>query len=592
MIAVCEKVQDFKCAIRMYEIIFTKKQHMFEKSYIKDILYNLQFFLQFVSPENNKTFIELTNNYIDFLHLNNVNIQHFDFLKNDFYINAGLNIDKYFPKQKKQSLKSPQTLKSPQSQKFSKNECMSSKNILIFSGFCDVNWNYSFMLNKALGGSEKSVAYISRCFPKDYQVFITGCVTHETIENVTYIPLNNLTQLIENTPFNTLIVSRYISFYEMFQKCSFYQSYIWAHDTELISYGCSFNVTQILNKWNNYINGCICLTEWHKNLFIEKYPILNNKINIINNGIDINSFKNINKTNKIKNKFIYTSRPERGLNILLNLWPQILEKIPDATLSISSYVLFPSNPQDVLLKNIIDKTDSITYLGNLKVDKLYEEMSSSEYWLYPTHYPETSCITALEMLMSEVICLYYPVAGLPYTIDKYGIQVTPNSEINTIVSLTDEQKRQLRKNGKLYANSCSWKIRAKSWTNMLFNNNNLITNVQKDNKITILFIIPSWYITEHIVDYMDSLNTIYNVIYTKDLNYAYTLTPNKALFVYEIINDVYNYFTNKNIEVSLLNLEPLNLQCRFNNINNYLIKYPGIKVYDYSKSNIKILHNI
>jgi glycosyltransferase involved in cell wall biosynthesis len=457
MIIVSEKVQDFKCAIRMYEIIFTKKHHMFEKSYIKDILYNLQFFFQFVKDDNN--FIKLTNDYIDFLHLNNVNIQHFDFLKNNVYIKAGLNIDKYFPKQK--------------SKKFSKNDCLSSKNILIFTGFSDVNWNYSFMLNKALGGSEKAVAYISRCFPKDYNIFISGYVAYETIENVTYIPLNNLNQLIENTAFNTIIVSRYISFYEMFKECSFYQSYIWAHDTELISYGSSLDATQILTKWNNHINGCICLTEWHQKVFIEKYPILTNKINIINNGIDINSFKKFNKPNKIKNKFIYTSRPERGLNLLLNLWQQILVKIPDATLSISSYVNFPSTPEDVLLKNIIDNTDSITYLGNLNVNKLYEEMSSSEYWLYPTHYPETSCITALEMLMSEVICLYYPVAGLPYTIDKYGIQVSPNSEIDTIVSLTDEQKIQLKQNGKLYAKSCSWEIRAKSWTKMLFNNNTL-----------------------------------------------------------------------------------------------------------------------
>ena len=457
MIIVSEKVQDFKCAIRMYEIIFTKKHHMFEKSYIKDILYNLQFFFQFVKDDNN--FIKLTNDYIDFLHLNNVNIQHFDFLKNNVYIKAGLKLDKYFPKQ--------------QSKKFSKNDCISSKNILIFTGFSDINWNYSFMLNKALGGSEKAVAYISRCFPKDYNIFISGYVAYETIENVTYIPLHNLTQLIENTAFNTIIVSRYISFYEMFKECSFYQSYIWAHDTELISYGSSLDATQILTKWNNHINGCICLTEWHQKVFIEKYPILTNKINIINNGIDINSFKKFNKPNKIKNKFIYTSRPERGLNLLLNLWQQILAKIPDATLSISSYVNFPSTPEDVLLKNIIDNTDSITYLGNLNVNKLYEEMSSSEYWLYPTHYPETSCITALEMLMSEVICLYYPVAGLPYTIDKYGIQVSPNSEIDTIVSLTDEQKTQLKQNGKLYAKSCSWTIRAKSWTKMLFNNNTL-----------------------------------------------------------------------------------------------------------------------
>ena len=50
-------------------------------------------------------------------------------------------------------------------------------------------------------------------------------------------------------------------------------------------------------------------------------------------------------------------------------------------------------------------------------------MSISEYWLYTSTFPETSCITAMEMLMSGVICLYYPLAGLVDTIGSYGIQV-------------------------------------------------------------------------------------------------------------------------------------------------------------------------
>jgi len=597
MILIADKVQDFKCVVRMYEIIFTKKQPMFDVWFIKNLLYNLQFFFNHVSPDNNKNFINLANNYIDFLYLNKINIQMFDFLKNNVYINNGLNIDKYFPK--------PEI----NFKKFSKKECILSKNILIYTGFMIDKWNYSFMLNNALGGSEKAVAYISRYFPKDYNIFISGDVKYETIENITYVPLNNLKQLIEDLPFNTVIVSRYISFYEMFKECSFYQSYIWAHDIYLLPYGTSLDATQIINKWNNYINGCICLTEWHKELFIQKYPILTNKINIINNGIDINSFKNINNNNKIKNKFIYTSRPDRGLNVLLNLWPQILEKMPDATLSISNYGTFPSSPQEQVLKQIIDKTDSITYLGQLQVNKLYEEMSSAEYWLYPTHWPETSCITALEMLMSEVICLYYPIAGLPYTIDKYGIQVAPNTEINTIISLTDEQKTQLRTNGKLYATSCCWSERAKIWSNIVFNNNNIVNtfeekennkiiniqedkNIQQDKNIHLLLIIPVWYVIENILDYIDSLNTIYNVTYTQDLDYAITLTPNKVLFVFEICDDdVCRYFINQNIEVSILNTEPLNLENRFINIINNLMKYPGIKLYDYSKSNIKILHN-
>ena len=204
------------------------------------------------------------------------------------------------------------------------------------------------------------------------------------------------------------------------------------------------------------------------------------------------------------------------------------------------------------------------------------------------------------MLMSQVICLYYPIAGLPYTIDKYGIQVTSNSVINTIISLTDEQKTQLRQNGKLYAKSCSWENRTPSWIKLLFNNKNDIEDVintngktfEEDNKINILFIIPFWYSTENIVDYLDSLNSIYNITFTQDLNYAITLNPNKVLFVFEVGDDnTYKYFTNKNIEVSILNTEPLNLEHRLNNIIIYLTKYPEIKVYDYSKSNITILHN-
>ena len=156
------------------------------------------------------------------------------------------------------------------------------------------------------------------------------------------------------------------------------------------------------------------------------------------------------------------------MNVLLNLWPNILEKFPDATLVVSSYGNFPSNPEEIILKNIIDCNDSITFLGKLSTDQLYVEMASSEYWLYPTHWPETSCITALEMLMSEVICLYYPVAGLVNTMDTYGIQVQSGKEIETLVSLTDVKKETLRKNGREYAETCSWSNRCEKWTELLF----------------------------------------------------------------------------------------------------------------------------
>lgn len=467
MVLIADKVKDFNCIIKMYEIIFTKKQIM-EEWYIRNCLYNLQFFLQYV-PSNNTNFIHLANEYMEFLQKIGINLQEqsFDFLHKDEYKKAGINRDKY----------NNNTKITHKKQHFSKNECASSKNILFYTGFFDTEWNYTYMLNNALGGSEKAVAYITKCFPKDYTIFISGCVKNETIENIQYIHLNELPNLIEKTPFHTVIVSRYISFYEMFPTCSYYQSYIWGHDISLIPHGSVLNDKQILNKWYNFINGCICLTEWHKNQFIHLYPELKDKITMINNGIDIDSFKNLDTNKKIKNKFIYSSRPERGLDIiLLTLWPKILEKIPDATLSIAMYGSFPSNTDEINLKNVIDSYNNIHYLGKLKVDDLYQEMSTAEYWLYPTHWPETSCITALEMLMSEVICLYSPLAGLVNTMDKYGIQIMPGNEIEKILALTDEQKIELRTNGKLYAESCSWKNRALLWNNILKLNTNTNTN--------------------------------------------------------------------------------------------------------------------
>jgi len=798
MILIADKVQDFKCVVKMYEIIFIKKSPIFEEWYIGNLFYNLQFFLNYV-PKDNHQFIPLANNYINFLFVNGVKSQIFDCLTKDEYRNHGIDVNKYIIKE---------VTNKPQ--QFSKNECAISKNILIYTGFSNIEWNHTYMLNNALGGSEKAVAYISKCFPKDYNIFISGQVKNETIDNIQYINQNQLTKLIDSTPFHTVIVSRYIGFYEMFQTCSFYQSFIWAHDTLLLPYGSNLNETHILKKWNNYINGCVCLTEWHKTLFLDKYPELKNKINIINNGLDLESFSSIDTNNKIKNKFIYTSRPERGLNVLLKLWPQIIEQIPDATLIVSTYGSFASNPEEIAMKTLIDATPSIHYLGKLNVEQLYNEMSTAEFWLYPTQWPETSCITALEMLMSKVICLYYPVAGLVDTVGDYGIQIKAGLEIETIVSLTDLKKGIFRKNGREYAETSSWSNRYELWDNLLsFNQNTKYDNIIKeriyelhnigtipknhidflkklsidftpkiiydigsnvlawtreakkiwptseiiafdaienveflykehnikhhigvlskednsvvrfyennihpagnsyykeighsisnelypenvyteknthtlstvvktqnflladlikidvqgaeldiimggldvinaakylivelqdtqynkgapladttiqflennnweliaskfcdngpdadycfknkryDSNLKWAFLIPSWYLYGVLNDYFDNLKTQYNLIYTKDVEYLKAFNPTRVTFVYEINDTMLSYCNNNNIEVSLLNTEPLTIYNRLQQTIYNCNKINNIKIYDYSKSNIKILN--
>ncbi len=144
-----------------------------------------------------------------------------------------------------------------------------------------------------------------------------------------------------------------------------------------------------------------------------------------------------------------------------------MDNLPDAELVISSYNNFPKSEEDNKILEIINKTPSIKHMGKLNRYELYNLMSSAEYWLYPSYFQETSCITSLELLASEVICLYYPVAGLVNTVGNYGVQISEGNEIDALLSLSVKKKTELKKKGKDYALSCSWKNRANVWLELL-----------------------------------------------------------------------------------------------------------------------------
>lgn len=342
-----------------------------------------------------------------------------------------------------------------------------SKNILFFTGYSDRPWNKTYATTHSLGGSEKAVVYLSSCFPNDYTIYVAGGVRPEVVDNIIYVNNDKLAELLTTTQFHTIICSRYVGFLEKYADfLKFYQLYLWAHDTCLIRTDTHLTTNQVLDKWNDHIDGCVCLTNWHAEQFKNLYPTLSTKIHVINNGIVPELFAADGE--KIKNRFIYSSRSERGLERLIALWPNILERNPDATLVVFGYNKFPLTTLDQrIATEMLKYKDSITHLGQLNANQMYDQMRIAEYWLYPTNWCETSCITALEMLASGVICLYYPVAGLVNTMSTYGIPISQGDEVNTIECLTDEKKNELRIKGKEYAMSCSWKNRSENWCSML-----------------------------------------------------------------------------------------------------------------------------
>jgi mannosyltransferase OCH1-like enzyme len=455
-----------KTIYNMFQIIFTKKYINIEKSYIGNTLYNFQFFIDYCVTEN-KSILTLFQEYINFLEKNNFDMSNYDFMKK--YIVYGIKC------------------KCNEEEKLNYEDCIHSKNILIYTGYSNLPWNLTYYTNNALGGSETAVIELAKQFPKYLNIYIFGDVQEEIVDNIHFVSLNNANKLFSTTLFHTAIISRYISFYDIYSKAQFYQSYIWGHDIKLFNYGSNLTENQILEKYKNKITGCVCQTEWHKNLFISNYPVLNNKSYIINNGINYTKISNIQKnTEKIQNRFIYTSCVERGLKRLLDLWPSITQELDNCELLICTYNDFPRNNDEIEMLNIIKSHKNIKFLGKKTKDELYELMCTSEYWLYPSYFPETSCITAMEMLASQVICLYYSVAGLEFTIGNYGIVVSEEkrNEIDSIMELSYKKKKEIKQKGKEYASMCSWENRKNSWIDLLkISNNSDVTLERTDTSV-------------------------------------------------------------------------------------------------------------
>jgi len=340
-------------------------------------------------------------------------------------------------------------------------KCSQSKKILVYTGFSYDDWNETYSKEKYLGGSERAVINIANCLSDrtDYEIYIVGAVIEETRGNVKYVGLANAEELIKTNYFHTIIISRYLGFFEIYPYFKTNNVIIWGHDTYLFSYGTNLTTEEIVKIWDHKINKCICLTEWHKDEYIKKYPTLKNKIEIIHNGINLSLFPT--EPVKTKNRFIYSSSPERGLHRVLELWEDITDKFPGAELKIAGKVSEDPNIISLL------KYKNIEHLGPLNPEQLYSLMGSSEYWLYPTGWSETYCITALEMMYSNVICIYYPLAGLKDTIGDHGIQISNGNEVQSILDLTDEKKTELIKNGRTYAEGKTWKNASIIWDTII-----------------------------------------------------------------------------------------------------------------------------
>lgn len=336
--------------------------------------------------------------------------------------------------------------------------------ILIYVGYQKKPFNPDTIKTSGIGGTELACIKLSEELSRfGWEVFVSGSVLPGKFGLVKWIPTHKLHKQYFNY-FDVIIGASYIHFLLEFDRYGA-KKIFWAHNTDYHAWWNGKKIPQSKMLLNNQkLSKIVCLTDWHKNQWSNKYGVDN--IEVIGNGIDLDSFHG--RPRKVKNSFIWSSAPSRGLSHLLENWSKIKAVKPDATLNVY-YPDYASRDMDKL-SNLIDQ-DGVTVHGSVSQEDLHAAMLKSDYWAYLTGYEETYCITALEMQYAGVVPITTNVAALNETIHSGIVLDYKDSRYDEALSILERCSSHIIERVRYecinWSKNQTWSSRAYDWKKLI-----------------------------------------------------------------------------------------------------------------------------
>ena len=183
----------------------------------------------------------------------------------------------------------------------------------------------------------------------------------------------------------------------------------------------------------------------------------------------------------------YFSTPHRGLELLLNAWEFMRNKLKEglnAELNIySSFKLYDRPHLDEQFRHIYKRAadmDGVNYHGTVSNDEIREALKSQHVMAYPSIYEETSCITLMEACSAGCLTVVPNLGALPETGANfpwmYGFEEDPEKHAQVhghilgraIAHFWDEDVQNLLKIQRSYFDMFyNWDLRAGQWQQFL-----------------------------------------------------------------------------------------------------------------------------
>ena len=320
------------------------------------------------------------------------------------------------------------------------------KLFVLYTGQAWEKWSPLSVDEGGIGGSETAAVFVAREFArKGWKSIVFGDCggLEKEYDGVLYADYTKFQNFVSKTKIDFFVASRRTDVFALPIQAT--RKAVWVHDIWLDSNG---NANLNIDK----IDKVFCLSPWHKQFFLGHHKTVpENKIHITRNGIDLARFEG--KVRKIPGRMIYSSSPDRGLDLLLDLLPRIQKEVPEAEVHIfygfenweKSARSRNDQSQIALIEGLKKKftQPGVCYRGRVGQKTLAREFMKAELWAYPTWFTETFCITGVEAMASGTPIVTTDVAALTTTVGEAGV-ILPVPKNQWGCGMTHDQSFQVR----------------------------------------------------------------------------------------------------------------------------------------------------
>lgn len=382
---------------------------------------------------------------------------------------------------------------------------------IAFLDFSDWEYQIDSPYQIPLGGSQSALCYLAAALAKlGHEVFLLNGIRKKTkSRGVICLPWhqvfapNSLDQSVIKS-WDVLIVLNQagagIKLRQILAKHT--RLVLWTQQVP------SLDVMQGLRDKNEQAvyDGMAFVSNWQRDRFFETFAIAPEKTTVLRNAIAPAFTQQFQSGDRILDHKLeppilaYTSTPFRGLDLLLDIFPQIRQAYPGTRLKVFSskkvYQLPPSVDESEYgtLYHKCRQIAGVEYFGSISQPELAQELRSVSVLAYANTFEETSCIAVMEAMASGCYVVTSDLAALPETTAGYAALVSV-ADVQGFSSVRDwrfsqrqdwkaygerfvaatlavlrnyqRQETHLRQMVDYVNQTCTWDVRAQEWVTWL-----------------------------------------------------------------------------------------------------------------------------